>query len=176
MKQGGVRNLLLGQAGTYRVLAELLRRDVNAFLPVVDTGVDILTVRGVRIQVKATRLARRNTRSGYNQGPAYFFTPGVKTRRGGKTLEYREYYVRRFSDEVDYVVLWGSDQDRFWIVPATVLDSLKCLQLDPGRQQAIVGSSRIALVYQHEGRWDLLGAAPTIIDAAEPLKLVAATE
>lgn len=154
-----ISHLLLGQAGVYRVLAELLRREVNAYLPVVDVGVDILTMRGVRIQVKTGTVRTRNTKAPGMRGPAYFFAPSVKFR-GSPERRQRQWAFRRFVDEVDFVVFWGATEDRFWIVPAALADSLKCLMLHPGRRAAVQENSRTNAVYAHESRWDLLGAVP----------------
>lgn len=152
-----VTHLLLGQAGVYRVLAELLRREVNAYLPAVDVGVDILTVRGIRIQVKATRLRTQNAKNIAMRGPAYFFAPSIKFR-GSPERRRREYRFRKFSEEVDFVVFWGVDEDRFWVVPATLADHLTGLRLRPARYEATQKGSHTSAVYAHENRWDLLGA------------------
>ena len=154
-----LNHLLLGQAGVYRVLAELLVREVNAYLPVVDVGVDILTLRGMRIQVKATRLRTQQAKALGMRGPAYFFSPSVKFR-GSPERRKRRFTLRRFSSEVDFVVFWGVDEDRFWIVPATLADGLTGLLLRPGRTVATQLGSRTNAVYAHENRWDLLGAVP----------------
>jgi len=152
-------HLFLGQAGTHRVLAELLKREVNAYLPVVDVGVDILTVRGVRIQVKSARLRTQKAKDPSNRGPAYFYVPGVKYH-GSPTAKHRRHTLRKFVDEVDFVVFWGADEDRFWVVPATLADCLQCLILHPKRYAAIQAGSFTNAVYAHENRWDLLGAVP----------------
>ena len=152
-------HLFLGQAGTHRVLAELLKREVNAYLPVVDVGVDILTVRGVRIQVKSARLRKQNSKYPGRRGPAYFYVPGLQFHGSPKGAT-RRHGFRTFVAEVDFVVFWGADEDRFWIIPATLADCLRSLILHPGRHAATQEGSFTNAVYAHENRWDLLGAVP----------------
>src|SRR6266404_3377997 len=114
-------SILLGQAGVHRVMAELLSREIVPCIPAVDVGVDLVTSTGVRLQVKATRLVTKNR---YSQ-PVYWFnlawhrTKGRRRRDG--TREYSS-GPRPFAKECDFVILWGYDQDRFWIVPSEILD------------------------------------------------------
>jgi hypothetical protein len=158
-------NLFLGQAGLHRVLAELLRRGVNAYIPAIDVGVDLLTGTGLRVQVKSGRLRTRNATAPAMRGPAYFFAPSVKYR-GSPERRQRGWTFRRFAEEVDFVVFWGIDEDRFWIIPASLADGLKSLVLHPGRTTGQQGS-RTQAVYAHERRWDLLGAAPEVTTSNE---------
>jgi hypothetical protein len=154
------------------VLAELLVRDVNAYLPVVDVGVDILTMRGTRIQVKTTKLRRRKTASGYGQGPSYFFASAVKFR-GSPERRRREYRFRQYVNEVDFVVYWGVDEDRFWILPASLADRTKCIVLQPKQYAGRLSGTVTDAVYAHERRWDLLGAVPEpTAHEVPPLSLV----
>jgi hypothetical protein len=110
-----------GQAAVYQVASQLLMRGVNVSFPAIDDGVDLIVESGVRIQVKSTRLY--NGHKNYPHG-AYCFhftrwtrSAHVKYLRGEK-VDRR----LRFSDRSDVVVLWGVDQNRFWIVPALELD------------------------------------------------------
>lgn len=182
MNKGLPHTLSLGQAGVYRACSELLLRGVNCSIPVVDTGVDILLHDGRRVQVKATKLAARRSKDKQapSLGPAYRFTLSVKQHgnfdQGSwrRTATSRPFVLRSYSDEVDFLVLWGVDEDRFWIVPAAVCDQRQCLVLYPGRRvpqarkSADVGALA-SVVHPYEGRWDLLG--PSVEEEA-PMRLV----
>ena len=114
------RNRLTGQAGVYRVAAALLLRGFIPHFPSVDCGSDLTVQGGLRVQVKTSRL--RFHCKAYPQGAYYFkLTHACGKRRG---------QPRTFSTECDFVVLWGVDHDRFWVVPAPMLD---------GRQLVVVG-------------------------------------
>jgi hypothetical protein len=114
-------SLALGKAGEHRVIAELLAREIVPCVPVIDIACDLVTSEGVRLQVKSTRLV---TKPRYSQ-PVYWFnlawhkTKGRRRRDG--TKEYSS-GPRSFAKECDFVILWGCDQDRFWVVPSRLLD------------------------------------------------------
>jgi len=176
--------LALGQAGVYRVCAELLVRGVNCAIPTVDTGVDILLLDGRRVQVKATRLASRRSKDKQapSLGPAYRFTLSVKgfgnPHQGSwrRHASSRPFVLRSYSNEVDFLVLWGVDEDRFWVIPAAICDQRQCLVLYPGhRIPQIRTSSDVAafgsVVHTYEGRWDLLGS-PVLQEESPVLRTV----
>lgn len=91
----------LGMAGELRVASELLLRGHRPSLSLVDTGVDIVTDRGLRIQVKT---ASRGASGDYN------FNISRWDKRAPHALE-----------NVDVLVLWAADTDSFWIVPCDVI-------------------------------------------------------
>jgi len=69
--------------------------------------------------------------------------------------------LRSYSSEVDFLVLWGVDEDRFWVVPAAICDQRQGLVLYPGRRTPQVWKSSdvgalASVVHPYEGRWDLL--------------------
>jgi hypothetical protein len=174
-------NLALGQAGTHRVLAELLLRGINAGLPVVDDGVDIFTTAGLRLQVKARRLTTRRSKdlTHAHLGPAYRFTLSVRyvTDTVGRTTFKRQNkptYVttRKYSDEVDYLVFWGVDEDRFWVIPASECDGKLFLSFYPQRSPVAENpnSANGQLRLKYEGRWDLL--VPPSTEAIPQLRVV----
>lgn len=124
-------SIVLGQRGEYRVIDELLVRGFVPCMPAVDIGFDLVLPSGVRIQVKSSKLV---TRDGYRykQKVYQFMLSQRRTlHRGSKSIK-QEYAarLRRFSDVCDFVILWGSDEDRFWIVPSKLMDN---------RGQVIVG-------------------------------------
>jgi hypothetical protein len=157
-------SLAIGQAGVYRVAAELLLRRVACSLPIVDTGVDIQLATGVRLQVKSARLhATRNKDKNFpSMGPGYRFTLSMRYQRplqrtaSLRTMEERGYIRRRYSDLADYLVFWGVDEDRFWIVPARLCDDRRCLVIPPRTRALRGGQSFLSQVVDHEGRWEPL--------------------
>jgi transposase InsO family protein len=111
-------NLAQGQAGVYAVAAQLLLRGVNPAFPAVDIGADIVTDKGVKVQVKSARLRIQGRMYG-GQG-AYWFK--LNTRAIVRQKKIIEVAHRIFSEESDFVVLWGINTNRFWVVPSHILD------------------------------------------------------
>ena len=176
MKPRLPRSLALGQAGVHRVCAELLLREIPCYVPLVDIGVDVQLGDGRRLQVKATRLRgvrnRGQNPTAPSLGPAYRFsmsrqfTCNYNQGSWRRNTTSRPFILRKYSDETDFVVLWGVDEDRFWVVPASIFDHRQGLVLYPGRRVPCVRSGSdvaafASVVHQYEGRWDLL-------DPAEP--------
>jgi hypothetical protein len=120
-------HLQLGQAGVLRVASELLLRGIVSYFPSVDDhGVDILTTKGLRLQVKAAKLHTRQIWQTKQSG--YFFTLGWSSHGARKQHGKR---AKKYSDQCDYIVFWGVDESRFWIVPSFLVDSYQCLRLGP---------------------------------------------
>lgn len=109
-------NLAQGQAGVYSVAAQLLLRGHNPFFPAVDIGADLILDSGVKIQVKSTHLTFKTV---YKQG-AYAFKLATRAVVNKGAVQKR--IARIFSQECDFVVLWGIEQNRFWVVPAATFD------------------------------------------------------
>lgn len=110
-----------GQAGVYTVAAQLLLRGINPCFPAVDCGADIITDWGTRIQVKSAY------RRASIWGGSYHFMLdcGVTQYTGGNThrkSSLRDRAPRIFSNECDFFAMWGIDDNRFWIIPASILD------------------------------------------------------
>lgn len=117
---------MTGMAGNLRVASELLLRELNVSLPCVDTGVDLEVEGLVRLQVKAAHAMKRP--DGYGGQVGYTFT--LHKFRQNKTKG--AYTVtRKFSDKCHFVVLWGIEQNRFWIVPADLLDGRMTIYVGP---------------------------------------------
>ena len=114
-----------GKAGELRVASELIRRGVVVALPMIDLGYDLLLESGVRIQVKTCH--RRPL--GHGKLLNYFLLPSV--RRVANTQSYKNLYDRKPSDEYDFCVAWGVDEDRFWVIPASLLDGKRSVSLGP---------------------------------------------
>lgn len=104
----------VGQAGVYAVASNLLLRGINVMFPAVDSGIDLVAEGGIRIQVKSSRLS-------VNKGmpvPAYHFN--LSSWAAGADGKWKR-RSRSWSEVVDYLVFWGIDENRFWIVPAMLI-------------------------------------------------------
>lgn len=165
------RGILLGQSGVYAVASRLCLLGHNVYFPAADDGVDLVLDNGVRLQVKVAHLtypicghrpeagARGGSGLGNYLGGCYIF--GL--RRGSWCQEDGEYskkYNRRYDEIADFFVLWGIDENRFWIVPTTV----KNRNIYFGRKDHPNGSANRSYtealkqrrIAEMEERWDLL--------------------
>jgi hypothetical protein len=132
--------VLTGKAGEYAVAAQLLLRSVVPAFLAVDTGVDLLaTPSGCRIQVKAVHLCttaaivRKNTEGVYRFSfPQHYF----RTTANRGPVNAIRHKRRQFEEYCDVVVLWGIDQNRFWVVPAKLLTGLQGIDLGPNNERS----------------------------------------
>jgi hypothetical protein len=107
-----------GQAGVYQVASQLLLRGFRVCFPAADGhGVDLVLESGMRIQVKTSHLGT------YDRTPygAYWFNFG-KTKFATATGALRK-EKRNYSEQCDFVILWGIEDSKFWIVPSKELDN-----------------------------------------------------
>lgn len=158
---------LQGQAGVWAVAAQLAIRGHIPSFPGVDYGFDLMIENGIRIQVKSSRLVGKK-RGKYGVYPAYCFN----IRKTSVNYEKRARSVSRdWTKVTDFFVLWGIDDNRFWIVPtAGVGNSAICLtQRDPISENAGMSGGmnptyRLAIERRalYEGRWDLLSVNETV--------------
>lgn len=153
-------NLALGQAGVYRVASELLMRGINIYFPGVDVGVDLVTEHGLRVQVKATQLAfiPSMKRSGYKFSLSW--------QAYGSTFK-RRWRLRSLRTELDFLVFWCVDENRFFIVPSHSLEKASGVVLFPYQHKSYGKLSSV--VYSCEGRWDLLVPALALQQMEEPV-------
>lgn len=118
-----IHNVALGQAGIHRVASELIIRGFSPFMPAFDVeGVDLMTKEGVRIQVKTTRLAQYAK----EKSPSYHFELRSTTWIGSGKMQRTN---RDFAKECDFVILWGVDEDRFWVVPSRILTAKSSIRI-----------------------------------------------
>lgn len=117
-----------GQAGVYRVASELMLRGFNPKFPAVDCGADLEIEGGIRIQVKAAHL-RTQGYAAYPQGAYWFKLARGPVAHGNHGVRPRS--PRIFSRDCEFVVFWGIEQHRFWIVPAPILDGRHLVVLGP---------------------------------------------
>ena len=108
---------LTGQAGVWAVAAQLAVRGLNPHFPGVDYGYDLMVDGGIRIQVKAAR--KRCSNSGYPLGAYWFKLWNQSVALSNKAI--RKGSPRDYSGVADFIVFWGIDENRFWIVPAALV-------------------------------------------------------
>ncbi len=133
----------IGKAGEYLVAGELLKRGIPVHIPVVDDGVDLIAGGRVRIQVKTrSRMTSQDLKR-----VGYVFTVGAKRETGAMLVKkLRAKTMDQLFGSVDIVIFVGVGEDsenRFWIVPVSVLR--KC----PSQQSIMLGS------HQHVKKVDI---------------------
>ena len=114
---------LAGQAGVWTVAAQLAIRGLHVHFPGVDYGYDILIDGGIRIQVKSSRLLDRASKKNGPDGYSFKFWRSATRYRAGRPRDY--------SKVCHFVVLWGIDENRFWIVPAPLIANTAGLLVGP---------------------------------------------
>jgi hypothetical protein len=108
-----------GRAGEYAVASQLLVRGIPVYFPAVDTGVDLIAGRSIRIQIKSSSIRRRDT-------GGYAFTLTSRSPIEGHKV-YR-HKVRDWTKCADFMVFWGIDENRFWVIPSNTLREYKQVQ------------------------------------------------
>lgn len=128
----------VGKAGEYAVAAQLMIRNVNVFFPAVDNGVDLIADNGCRIQVKSAHLRLSpSCLKVYPQGVYSFHFPKNKFIASSK-VKIRTVPSKKFSDMCDVVVLWGVEQNRFWIASSYLFDQRQCVFMGPPQDRAFM--------------------------------------
>lgn len=124
-KELGLGTHAWGEASVLKVGLNLIYKGYSVFKPLVDDrGVDLAIVDGnkvARIQVKSSSLITRTRKEGSVMTYYDFSLASVRANISGPAIV----RLRTFSDEVDFVVLHGVDEDKLWIVPAHLLDGKK---------------------------------------------------
>ena len=114
---------LVGQAGVWAVAAQLAVRGLHVHFPGVDYGYDLMVDGGIRIQVKTSRLLSRASRKNGPDGYSFKFWSAARSNRGAQKRDY--------SKVCHFVVLWGIDENRFWIAPAELVANTAGVLLGP---------------------------------------------
>jgi hypothetical protein len=116
---------LVGKAGEYAVATQLLLRGTLVYWPSVDFGCDLETENHCRLQIKCGHLSNSDGR----ESSHYMFMLRKKTPvpKANRTVEWME--RRPLSEVCDFVVFWGIEQNRFWIVPPTLCDGCSGIRL-----------------------------------------------
>lgn len=127
---------MIGKAGEYAVASELMFRGVNVFWPSVDSGYDLLTESGCRIQVKSAHMrVTPSVLSAYREGVYSFHFPKLR-RLATSGGEVRTTVRPLLSTRCDVIVLMGIEQHRYWIVPSPQLDPVHCIFMGPKNARA----------------------------------------
>ena len=111
------KTILIGAAGELRVRSELLLREISAAVFDQDLGVDIITDKGKRIQVK-TSLKPIHDKKSYSY--RYSFSvrqPQVRVSKKGSGLYEKRYTRRDYKNVVDFFIFWCVRDNLFYIVP-----------------------------------------------------------
>jgi hypothetical protein len=119
--------LRIGQAGVYQVSSQLLLRGFNPMFAAVDHGTDLFVEGGIRVQVKTGGL-RQTSKTTYPNG-AYWFKLTKQKMEKDRRVTVKEF---DWTETCDFVVFWGINENRFWIVPSQLLN---------GHQLLVVGAS-----------------------------------
>lgn len=128
-----------GEAGVLRVMSELLFRDHKVYRPLVDDhGVDLILSTGARVQVKTSKLwkeLKRYERAGTRSQIArllYNFTLlPLGHRRSGRVTQHENSWATIYDGSYDFLVLFGVDEQRFWIIPEFLARGRKGISLGP---------------------------------------------
>ncbi len=128
------KSQMVGRAGEYMVAANILLRGGCVAWPATDDGYDLIGPNGCRVQVKSAHIrATPSIANAYPEG-VYSFT--LIRSSGTRKSARRKFETSKFSERCDVVVLWGIEQNRFWVTPAHVVDNVYGLYLGPNSDRA----------------------------------------
>lgn len=158
-----VSSVAQGQAGVFRVASELMFRGYSVYFPCADDrGVDLIVYPNVRIQVKSGHLQHPTT---YPMGVYPFKLTKGPIVTGNNTIKKRG--PVNFSEKCEFVVLYGIDQGRFWIVPAPLLDGATTISLGPDVQYKTIDMKLLKEMkdegYTNGQIAELMGVSDTLI-------------
>jgi hypothetical protein len=120
-------------------------RGFNVLFPGVDHGYDLEVEGGIRLQVKSSHL--RTTSGLYrNEGVYWFNFRGSRIVTGKNNI--RDRSKIRFSQKCQFVVLFGIEQGRFWIVPAELLDEKQLVVVGPDCKYKDLDVDKIKTMYE----------------------------
>ncbi len=149
------RTQLVGQAGVWRVAAELAMRGHIPLFPGIDHGYDIMIENGLRLQVKSAHAKLGHP--GYPDG-AYAFDSRQYTWGKENT---RQRNSRSYTKDADFFVFWGIEDNKFWIMATGEFRSgiwfTRATPVMGDKNYKRVTDRRLA----YENRWDLLDVSNT---------------
>lgn len=156
-KMSATRVILQGQAGVWQVASQLALREHTPLFPGADLGYDLQMENGLRLQVKTANLRIVNGVN-YPCG-AYCFA----LRRGAWLTNEKRYTrssLRGYSDVADFFVLWGIDENRFFIVPTSFTGKAIWFGrrgfTSKSNNRSLLNKRTARRVAEYEDRWDLL--------------------
>lgn len=170
-RQYGRELQLQGVAAVWQVASQLALRGHNVLFPGLDEGYDLKLESGIRLQIKSATITYKN--DGYQRSGAY----GFGIRRGAWDRKAKAYNrskhegFRPYSEVADYFVLWGVDENRFFILPTT--HKAKAIwftrrgAVSQSRNKALFDKLAEERRAQYEDRWDLLDLNATSSELIE---------
>ena len=135
-RQTGSNSRYTGRAGEYAVTAQLLIRGINVYSPAVDDGADLLCANGCRVQVKTAHLLTFASHAmSYPEGVYKFYFPAFKNVAMNSRASRRAPRVP-LRERCDVVVMWGIEENRFWVVPVDILKNTQAIHVGPSKKRA----------------------------------------
>ena len=152
-------------------------------VPLIDIGADLVLENGLRLQIKCASLRENNkTVEGIQKNLGYFF----ELRRGAWLSQKKRYErttLRSYSEVADYFVLWGIEENRFFIVPTNHKRQRIWFNsrsaTSQSRNKRLFDQITADRVRDFEDRWDLLDVNSTsneLIESAAATEAVAQKE
>lgn len=164
-RQYGRSFQLQGQAAVYQVASQLAMRGHVVMFPMLDVGFDLQLENGLRLQVKSSTIKTQGNAI-YRNG-AY----GFGLRRGAwdsNAKAYKRSNYRPYSEIADFFVLWGVEENRFFILPTAHAGKAIWFGVrgfeskSPNRR--VFGKISAQRLAEMEDRWDLLDVDGTSRD------------
>lgn len=157
-RQYGEEFQLQGQAAVWRIASELAMRGHVPFFPGLDVGYDLQLKNGLRLQIKSGKLRYQQGVTIRNYGYSF------NLRRGawdGVSKTYGYHKTRRsYADIADFFVLWGIDENRFFIAPTkrkqTTIWFCARNVISTSNNRKMFEKLSLARIAEFEDRWDLL--------------------
>jgi hypothetical protein len=148
---------LRAHAAVWAVASQLALHGRVPHFPGVDFGYDLLLENGIRLQVKMSML-RQPRVNNYVEG-AYCFNLRRSVWDASTNRSSRK-EVRSYAGVADFFVLWGVDEDRFFIVPTSIKNhNLWCTSrnyVSRSNNSKFFGQTTEKRLAEMENRWDLL--------------------
>ena len=147
----GMKLQSVGMAGVYAVASRLCMLGHVAFFPSVDDGVDVMLGNGVRLQVKCGTLRNH---PGYKHGVYCIDTARMYKWEG----QVRSYKPRSYKEKVDFVIFWGIEENRFFVIPAGKITGAIWIPSKVGFSLSPRNAKKksVAMVASFEEAWHLL--------------------
>lgn len=169
MPRGGSRSRLIGQSGVWAVASQLGLRGHNCLFPTVDNGYDLMIENGLKLQIKSRYLIGRDCKAYPHWMYSFDLRRSIWDSKLGRVKGFSSY-----SQIADFFVLWGIDENRFWIVPSSLDQSSVNIGSRLSNQnrgtQHDCRESKLRRMESMEDRWDLLDVAEStrkLIESAD---------
>ena len=138
--------------------SQLCLRNHIPFVPAIDLGVDLVLENGIRLQVKVSRLTDANV---HNHQRNLVYTFNLRRALYDKERKRISKCVgRSYADVADFFVLWGIEENRFWIVPTScknrVLWFVSKSAVNRSTNAKYFEQFNARRAAEMEDRWDLL--------------------